>query len=103
MNKRELIEILAEKASLNFNESEKAVNIIENNNIFNSKNKENIINELKEELNINELKAQEIYDIFMDLIKKGIKNKIKHPFKSSSNYELFIMMKNILNFIFYMI
>lgn len=85
MNKTELIERLATNANLNINDSEVAVNIIENNNIFNSKDKENIINELKKELNINELKAQEIYDIFLSLIKQGIKNRIKHPFKSSSN------------------
>lgn len=85
MNKRELIERLATTANLSINDSEASVNIIENNNIFSSKNKESIINKLIDKLDIDEIKAQGIYDNFMNLIKKGIKNRIKHPFKSSSN------------------
>lgn len=85
MNKRELIERLATTANLSINDSEASVNIIENNNIFSSKNKESIINKLIDKLDIDEIKAQGIYDNFKDLIKKGIKNRIKHPFKSSSN------------------
>ncbi len=81
MNKEEFIKELSKK--LNIKEEAKKINdILETNFIIGKKNKDKIINELKEKLNIDETKANKIYEASAILIKDGIKDKLKNPFKS---------------------
>lgn len=40
------------------------------------------MNDIKEELHIDEKESQEITTIALNIIKTGIKEKIKHPFRS---------------------
>lgn len=56
--------------------------ILDDNNIIGKKSKEKIIVELKEKLKITEEESNEIYNVAMNIIKKGLKEKLKHPFKS---------------------
>lgn len=56
--------------------------IIENYFIFNKKNREKIIRDLQVKVNLNEDDSENVYDIVMKIIKKELKNKLKHPFKS---------------------
>ena len=56
--------------------------IIENYFIFGRKNKDKIIKELQVRATLNEDDAENIYDIYVKIIAKEIKNKLKHPFKS---------------------
>ncbi len=56
--------------------------IIENYFIFNKKNREKIIRDLQAKVNLSEDDSENVYDIAMKIIKKELKNKLKHPFKS---------------------
>lgn len=59
-------------------------NILENYFIFNKSNREKIIQDLKAKVNLSEDDAENVYDISMKIIKKEIRNKIRHPFKKTN-------------------
>ena len=82
MNKSEYIKELSKQTGY---DEEKCIlinNIIENHFIFVRKNKEKIIKDLKDKASLTEDDAENIYDISIKIINEGIKNKLKHPFKS---------------------
>ncbi len=56
--------------------------ILEDHFIVGKRNKEKIINDFKEKLDINDLEAEEIYNKAVKILGNGLKDKIKHPFKS---------------------
>lgn len=59
-------------------------NVIENHFIFWRKNKDKIIRDLQVKASLNEDDAENVYDISMKIITIGIKDKLKHPFKSQN-------------------
>ena len=83
INKKSFISELQNNTNLSYEECLIVNDILENNFIFNKKKKDKVINELILKLNISNDRANEIYDVIMQFISSKIKEKIKHPFKSS--------------------
>lgn len=82
MNKNGFIKELSKQTGY---DEEKCIlinNIIEDHFIFGRKNKDKIIQDLQVRDNLSENDAENVYDISMKIITEGIKNKVKHPFKS---------------------
>ena len=82
MNKNGFIKELSKQTGY---DEEKCIlinNVIENYFIFGRKNKEKIIKDLQVKANLNEDDSENVYDISIKIITGGIKNKLKHPFKS---------------------
>lgn len=82
MNKEGFIKELSKKLNIKEEEANEINEILEKNFIIGKKNKEKIINEFKEKLNLDENQANKIFETTSELIKDGIKDKIKKPFKS---------------------
>ena len=81
MNKQEVIEKLQKELKY---DDEKCINInkiIEETFLIGRKNKQKMIDRFIEEVNVNDDEANKIYETFMDIISKGLKEKLKHPFK----------------------
>ena len=84
MNKEGFIKELSKKINIS-EEQTKAINeVLENNFLIGKKNKDKIITELKDKLKIDEKKANEIYEKASDIIKDGLIDKIKNPFKDQN-------------------
>lgn len=82
MNKNGFIKELSKQTGY---DEEKCIlinNIIEDHFIFGRKDKDKIIQDLQVRANLSENDAENVYDISMKIITEGIKNKVKHPFKS---------------------
>lgn len=82
VNKEEFIEELVKQTGY---KKEKCIiinNSLEDNFLFGKKNKVKTINVLINNLNCDEKEANHIYDITLSIIKKEIKNRIKHPFRN---------------------
>lgn len=82
MNKSEFIEELENKTGFDKEYCIKINDALEENFLIGKKNKQKIIASLIEKLNIDEEKANELYEISSSIIVNGIKDRIKHPFKS---------------------
>lgn len=82
MNKSEFIKLLEEKSERNENDCLIVSEILERHFIIGKKNKEKIINELQEKLNLMEKDADDLYNTISEIITMGIKDTLKHPFKS---------------------
>ena len=82
MNKTDFINELSKKANYNINDCTKINEIIEKNFIISRRNKQKIIIELIETFKISNDEAENIYNISVEIIKNGIKEKFKHPFKN---------------------
>ncbi len=81
MNKQEVIEKLQKELKY---DDEKCIiinKIIEETFLIGRKNKQKMIDRFIEEVNVNDDEANKIYETFMDIISKGLKEKLKHPFK----------------------
>ena len=85
MNKTKFIEKLQHETNYSKERCILINNILEQNCIFFKGNKTKIIDNLNLE-NFTEDESENIYDICMKIIKHEIKNKIKHPFKKSTDY-----------------
>lgn len=81
MNKKDVLKEIQEKLNLDEEKSNKINSIFEETFIVGKKNKESIISRLKEEINVTEEEANHIYEKVMDIIGRGVLDKIKHPFK----------------------
>lgn len=82
MNKEKFIKELEKVTKL---ENEKCViinNILENHFIIGHKNKEKMILEMEEQLKITREEAEKIYEDTMSILAQGIKDKLKHPFRT---------------------
>lgn len=82
MNKEKLIKELEKVTGL---DSDKCIiinNILENHFIIGKNNKEKIINDIMVQLQTTNEEAETIYESAMSIIGTGIKDKLKHPFKS---------------------
>lgn len=82
MNREYFEKELTKKINLEEKQIALISQILEENNIIGRKSKEKIKKELKEKLETTEEQANKIYDASMEIIKDGIKEKLKHPFKS---------------------
>lgn len=60
-------------------------NILEENFFISKKNKDTIINTIHNELEVSNEEANKIYEVAVNIVKKEIKNKVKHPFKNLKN------------------
>lgn len=82
MNKEKFIKELERVTGLDNTKCIIINNILESKFIIGKKNKEKIISELEEQLNITQEEAEKIYESAMSILASGIKDKLKHPFKS---------------------
>lgn len=80
MNKKEFVRQL----SLELGYSEEVClivnNILESNFFISKKSKDKIVSELVAQLEINSLEAERVYGAAVGIIKRELKEKIKHPF-----------------------
>lgn len=81
MNKELFIDALSERTTYSKEKCLKINNILEDNFLIGKKNKIKIVESFMEELSISEEDADKLYETCMDLLKDGLKEKIKHPFK----------------------
>lgn len=82
MNKSEFIKILSEKTGYNEENCNLINSIIEDTFIIGKKSKDKMIEKFKEQINLDQNEANKLYETIMSIIGSGIKNKLKHPFKS---------------------
>ncbi len=82
MDKKEFIEKLSKQTSYDERKCNLINSIIEDTFIIGKKSKEKMIVEFKEKLKIEEQEANKVYEIVMQIIGTGIKDKLKHPFKN---------------------
>ena len=82
MNKCKFISELSKETGYSEEKCLLINNVLEKYFIFSKSNREKIIQDLKSKVSLNEDDAENVYDIGVRIIKKEIKNKIKHPFKS---------------------
>ena len=81
MNKNEMIKDVQQQLGCDENFSQKVINIFESCSEIGKKGKDQIVSRYVKELNIGEIEANNIFDCVLNLIKKGIKDKLKNPFK----------------------
>lgn len=82
MNKSKFISELSKETEYSEERCLLINNVLEKYFIFNKGNREKIIQDLKSEVSLSEDDAENVYDIWVRIIKEEIKNKIKYPFKS---------------------
>ncbi len=85
MNKHGFIEELVKQTGYERSKCIIISDSLEDNFLFGKNNRLKTINALMNNLNCDEDEANHIYEITMSIIKKAIKDKIKHPFKDMSN------------------
>lgn len=83
MNKKKFIEELESVTGLDKDKCVIVNDILESNFIVGKKNKEKIVSDLMEKLDLTTSEAEILYDSAMSIIGNGIKDKLKHPFKSN--------------------
>lgn len=82
MDKKEFIEKLSKQTNYDERKCNLINSIIEDTFIIGKKSKEKMIVEFEEKLKIEEQEANKVYEIVMQIIAAGIKDKLKHPFKN---------------------
>lgn len=82
MNKEKFVSELGKVTGLDDNKCVIINSILEDNFIVGKKNKEKIISDIEKQLGMNKNDSEKIYESAMSIIGSGIKDKLKHPFKS---------------------
>lgn len=82
MNKKELSEALSKKIDLNKKECLIVFEIMEKYPLIGEKARLMTIDNLISKLDIDKDKAITVYDAARELIKQGIKDSLRHPFRS---------------------
>lgn len=82
MNKELFIEKLESITGLDNAKCVIVNDILENYFIIGKSNKDKIIDEIINQLEMSKEEAENIYEKAMSIIASGVKDKIKHPFKS---------------------
>ena len=82
MNKEEFIKEFAKELNYEVNKCIVINDILEDNFFISKKSKYKIIDELVKQLNVSDEEASRIYDIAIDIVKRELKDKIRHPFRS---------------------
>jgi len=78
MNKNEMIKEVQQQLGCDENFSQKVINIFESCSEIGQKGKDQVVSRYVKELNIGETEANNIFDCVLNLIKKGIKDKLKN-------------------------
>lgn len=76
MNKEKIINELQQKTNYKYEQCCLICDTIEKSNTL---NKQKIIDNLEKKLNISKKESNMVYEEFISIIKKGIKNKLIHP------------------------
>lgn len=82
MNKEKFMKELERVTGLDNEQCIIINNILESNFIIGKKNKEKIISDISKQLDLTTTKAEKIYESSMSIIGSGVKDKLKHPFRS---------------------
>lgn len=82
MNKEKFIKELEKVTGLDNGKCTIINNILESHFIIGKKNKEKMISDFMEQLAVTSEEAEKIYESAMSILGSGIKDKLKHPFKS---------------------
>ncbi len=82
MNKKQFIQELEKVTGLGNSKCIIINDIIEKHFIIGKKNKEKMVADIIDKLKMTKDQAEEIYESSMSIIGGGIKEKLKHPFKS---------------------
>ena len=81
MNKTDFLKELSEITKFDMEKCEIINEVIENNCFIGKNNKIKLVDDLVERLGITEQEADDVYEKAMRIIARGLKEKIKHPFK----------------------
>ncbi len=82
MNKKEFIDELSKKINYNTEKCLLINDILEKNFFISKKSKDKIIDELMSQLKVDQKEATKIYEIAIEIIRRELKEKLKHPFRS---------------------
>ena len=82
MNKREFIKELSKITNLTEDKCAVINDVLEDTFIIGKNSKDKILAKIKDKLNLTDEQVDDIYNKAMSIIAKGIKDKIKNPFKS---------------------
>ena len=82
MNKKDFIERLMKQTEYDEEKCSIVNNILESHFLIGKNQKEKIITDFIEKLNINREESNELYNNCVSILSNGLKEKIKHPFKS---------------------
>ena len=82
MNKEEFLDQLSKQIDYSIEDCKKINEVLEDHMLIGKKNKDKIIEDLKNKLSIAEKEADNVYNAAVSLITTGIKDKLKHHFKS---------------------
>lgn len=82
MNKEKFIEELEKITGLDNSKCTVINSILENHFLIGNKNKEKMVSEIENQLSITHEESEKIYESAMSILAKGLKDKIKHPFRS---------------------
>ena len=82
MNKKQFIQELEKVTGLDNSKCIIINDIIEKHFIMGKKNKKKMVADIIDKLKMTKDQAEEIYESSMSIIGGGIKEKLKHPFKS---------------------
>ncbi len=85
MNKEKFIKKLENVTGLDNNKCTIINSILEDHFLLGKGNKEKIINDIILKLQMDNEQAEKIYESAMSIIGTGIKDKLKHPFKSQDS------------------
>ena len=76
MNKKDVLEKLRKELDFDDDTLKKIGHVFDNNFILGKNNKEKILDALTKEVNIDRSTADKVYNTFMSVIGKGIKDKV---------------------------
>ena len=82
MNKTEFVNKLQEELKYDKEKCLAINSILEDTFILGKHKKETIISKFTQELNMSNEEAEHVYEVTSNIISKGIKNSIFHPFRS---------------------
>ncbi len=82
MNKKDFIERLMKQTEYDEEKCSIVNDILESHFLIGKNQKEKIITDFIEKLNINREESNELYNNCVSILSNGLKEKIKHPFKS---------------------
>lgn len=85
MNEEKFMKELENVTGLDTNQCTILNSILENHFLLGKNHKEKIINDVMLQLQMTKEEAEEIYEKAMSVIGTGIKDKLKHPFKSQED------------------
>ena len=83
MNKHMFIEELAKRCNLSINDATIVNSVLEDNFFLSKSSKAAIVNGIASSLNIDIDKSTSIYDEAVSIAKEAVKDKLKHPFRST--------------------